>query len=161
MVKRANHFFDQTTARCFPSCPESLQSVESNCGSWLHPPRSWGYRCPRAHDVRASRHLVRHKSKQHALCDSAQGWLISSQDHRPQSSSTQVKVGQLYCEFVPKLKIVNYKCKRELVHFNPCQLNFELALVKCELAQHWFDLWTWFINCERSFFFNTTHDYCW
>lgn len=34
-----------------------------------------------------------------------------------------------------KFQIVNYE--RDLVHFKLCELNFDLALVKCERASHW------------------------
>lgn len=33
-----------------------------------------------------------------------------------------------------KFIILNYECK--LVHFNPCELKFELAPLKCEIAKH-------------------------
>lgn len=34
-----------------------------------------------------------------------------------------------------EFSIVNYEC--QLVHFNLRELNLELDLVKCEIAQHW------------------------
>lgn len=46
----------------------------------------------------------------------------------------------------PSLQGLNYKSKvllekkstNQLVNFSPCELNVELALMKCEFSQHWF-----------------------
>lgn len=77
-----NQLFDQVTARCFPSCPEVLQSTESQIFSlYIHDEEQlwclavktaaalilWGYRCPRVRDVRAGRDQIGHKSNPHAL----------------------------------------------------------------------------------------------
>ena len=72
-----NQLFDQLRGRRFPACPGStcvrlalavgekqLRYLRLRTAAALV---SWDYRCPRVHDVRASRDQVGHKSNRHAL----------------------------------------------------------------------------------------------
>ncbi len=50
--------------------------------------------------------------------------------------------------FELSLKFMNYK--HELVHVTLCDLNFELTLVKNELAQHWMGPVVCKVTCRQT-----------